>query len=244
LRSDQVVQTILDHLDAKVGKGQYILALTADHGVCPLPEVARQQGKEAGRVPSELLASRAEAFLNKTFPKKATKGPSPFSAQEQPQGRWLAGRTLSWVYLNRALLQQRELDAAQVEAALADWLKQQPGVMTAYTRTELVNGLPADDRIGASVRRSFHPDRSGDVKIVLKPYFLFSTVLGTGTNHGTPHPYDTHVPLLIYGPGVRSGIHPEPVTPQATATILARALGVKAPARAQAPLPEELFTSP
>lgn len=232
LRSDQVVRRLLDHLDAKVGKGRYVLALTADHGVCPLPEVARKQGKDAGRVPNELLGSRAEAFLSKTF------------GQKDQKDRWIAGRTASWVYLNRALLQQRELNIDQVEATLAGWLKQQPGVLTAYTRSELLNGLPADDHIGASVRRSFYPERSGDVKIVLKPYYLFSSVLGTGTTHGTPHPYDTHVPLLVYGPGVRPGIRQEAVTPQATATILAHALGIPKPARAQASLPEGLFTSP
>jgi predicted AlkP superfamily pyrophosphatase or phosphodiesterase len=232
LRSDQVVQRLLEHLDAKVGKGRYVLAITADHGICPLPEVARAQGKDAGRVPTELLGSLAEAFLNKTF------------GQRDRKDRWLEGRAASWVYLNRTLLQQYGLNAAQVEATLAGWLKQQPGVLTAYTRSELLNGLPADDTIGASVRRSFHPERSGDVMLVLKPYHLFTFVLSTGTTHGTPHSYDTHVPLLVYGPGVRRGIHAEAVMPQATAVILAHALGIKAPGRALAPLPEELFTSP
>src|SRR5207245_7218327 len=67
LRSDQVVQRLLDHLDAKVGKGRYVLALTADHGICPLPEVARAQGKDAGRVPVDVLGSRRDALLNQPF---------------------------------------------------------------------------------------------------------------------------------------------------------------------------------
>jgi hypothetical protein len=140
-------------------------------------------------------------------------------------------------------LQERKLDPAQVEEALAGWLKQQPGVLTAYTRHQLLKELPPDDTIGALVRRSFHPERSGDVMVVLKPYHLFSSPLFTGTTHGTPHPYDTHVPLLVYGPGVRPGVHEEAVTPQATATILALALGMKPPARAPASLPNGLFPS-
>ena len=48
---DLIVKELLDYLDAKVGKGRYVLALTADHGICPLPEVTRQQGHDAGRVP-------------------------------------------------------------------------------------------------------------------------------------------------------------------------------------------------
>jgi hypothetical protein len=232
LRSDQIVQRLLDHLDAKVGKGRYVLALTADHGVCPIPEVARAHGKDAGRVSADLLGNRAEALLQKTF------------GQGEEKSRWLEARAGSWVYLNRALLQQRRLAKAQVEEALAEWLKGQPGVLTAYTRSQLLHGLPAADIIGRRVLHSFFPERSGDVLVVLKPYYLFANPLLPGTTHGTPHPYDTHVPLLIYGPGVHSGIHEEAVTPQASATILAHALGILPPARARASLPKGLFTSP
>jgi hypothetical protein len=79
---------------------------------------------------------------------------------------------------------------------------------------------------------------------VLRPYHLFLNPLLTGTTHGTPHPYDTHVPLLVYGPGLRPGVQEQAATPQSTATILAHALGISPPARAQAPLPEGIFTSP
>jgi hypothetical protein len=100
--------------------------------------------------------------------------------------------------------------------------------------------MPADP-LGQRVWRSFHPDRSGDVVVVQKPYHIFTTPLATGTLHGTPHPYDTHVPLLVFGRGVRPGPRQDPVTPQACAAILAHALGIAAPAAAEAPLPDELF---
>ncbi|HLJ92853.1 MAG TPA: alkaline phosphatase family protein [Gemmataceae bacterium] len=232
LRSDQIVQRLLDHLDSSVGKGRYVVALTADHGVCPLPEVARAKGKDAGRVPAELLGSRAEAFLDKMF------------GQSDQKARWLEAKASPWIYLNRALLQQRGLDQAVVEEALAGWLKQQPGVLTAYTRSQLLKGVPAGDSIGVRVRRSFQSDRSGDVAVVLKPYYLFSSPFLTGTTHGTPHEYDTHVPLMVLGTGIRPGVHAESVTPLATATILAHALGIPRPARSQAPLPEGVFVAP
>ena len=57
MTNDQIVKRLLDHLDATVGKDRYILALTADHGICPLPEVSRAQGKDAGRVPAETLGA-------------------------------------------------------------------------------------------------------------------------------------------------------------------------------------------
>ena len=90
------------------------------------------------------------------------------------------------------------------------------------------------------MKRSFHPDRSGDVYVVLKPYYLLSTTIGTGTTHGTPHDYDCHVPLLVYGPGVGGGPRDERVTPQAAAAVFARFLGVDPPKDADFPVPATL----
>jgi len=104
----------------------------------------------------------------------------------------------------------------------------------------LIQGVGKDDAIGQRLRRSFHAERCGDVGIVLKPYYLLYGRL-SGTTHGTPHPYDTHVPLLVVGPGVRAGVRPDAVTPEAAAAILAQALGIAAPAKAEAGVPEKLL---
>jgi hypothetical protein len=103
-----------------------------------------------------------------------------------------------------------------------------------------LKGVPDDDAIGQAVLKSFYADRCGDVAVIVKPYYLFSQALGVATNHGTPHPYDTHVPLLAFGPGIKHGIFKERVTPQVIAAILARAAGVDAPAQAEAPVPASL----
>lgn len=230
LRSDQIVADLLALLDDKVGKGHYILALTADHGVCPLPEVARAQGKDGARDAADTLTTKAEAFLNSKF------------GNNQRGAHWLSATEESWVYLNRQLLRERGLQQAEVEYALAKWLKVQPGILEAYTRTGLLSNAPSENVFQEQVRRSFYPDRSGDVGVILKPYHLMTAVFARGTTHGTPHDYDTHVPLLVMGPGIRPGVHPERITPQATAAILARGLGIKPPATARAPLPDGLFS--
>jgi hypothetical protein len=97
--------------------------------------------------------------------------------------------------------------------------------------------------MGQRVKRSFYPERSGDVVIVPKPYYLITDRL-TGTTHGSPHPYDTLVPLLVYGPGVHAGVRDDAVTPQAAVPILAHTLGVKPPADAETGVPEKLFVAP
>jgi predicted AlkP superfamily pyrophosphatase or phosphodiesterase len=231
LRMDDVLRRLLDHLDDVVGKGRYVVVLTADHGVCPLPEVSRRRGLDAARISPSLISTKAEQFLMAKFGKEGEKG------------RWVQDSSEPWVYLNHEMISRHGLKPDEVELALAAWLVKEPGVQAAYSRSQLVEGSPAEDPIAATVRKSFHADRSGDVAVVTKPYYLMWYFL-TGTNHGTPHDYDTHVPLLIYGSGVQAGVRKDAVTPQAAASILARSLGIKRPEHAEAPIPEGLFANP
>jgi predicted AlkP superfamily pyrophosphatase or phosphodiesterase len=235
LRSDRIVRELLAHLDSRVGKGRYLVVLSADHGICPLPEVARARGMDAGRVPPQLLTSRSETFLNETF----NKGDEALPFLEAVSG-------LS-IYLNRGTLRQQNLEQSKVEPALAAWLTKQPGVKAAYTATQLSAGPLKDDPLGESVRQSYDKERSGDVMVVLRPNYLLSPPITSPkldayrTTHGTPYPYDTHVPLLVFGAGVRSGVRSDRVMPLAVAAILAHGLGVPPPAAAEAAVPKGLF---
>ena len=232
LRADRIVKGLLDHLDAKVGKGRYVLVLSADHGVCPLPEASVKQGREAKRILPSLLQQGAEDFLHTTFAKDDAVGAKAFEAMVD-----------QYIYLNRAWLNGHKLEQGKVEEALARWLTEQPGVQGAYTRTQLTKDFPADDAIGQRMKRSFYSARGADVVVLVKPYNLLNARL-TGTFHGSPHPYDTLVPLVVYGPGVHSGVRDDMVVPQAAVPILARALGVKPPPDAEAGVPEKLFVEP
>ena len=226
LRADRVMKRLLDALDAKVGKGKYVLALTADHGICPLPEVSRKRGEDAGRV-QPATGAKVEAFLTEKYGKGA--------------GKWVEAVSGPWVYLNGKAVTAAGVKPADVQAALAAWLATQTGVKAAYTRAALTAGIPESDPVGRMVARSFHPDRCGDVYVLLKPYYLSSAALATGTTHGSPWEYDTHVPLVVYGAGVIPGVRKGRVTPLAAAAILSAAAGVKPPTGATAPLPPDLF---
>ena len=235
LRSDLLIKGLLGYLDAKVGRDRYLLVLTADHGVHSIPEVAKARGQDAGRVPPNLFTTQAAALLQKTFAEKRKALP------------WIERSSAGWIYLNQATLKEAGVPAAKAELALVDWLGRQPGIYGAYGRSRIEQGSFGSDAIGEAVRLSYHPDCSGDVAVVLKPYYLVSGPITESRNdayratHGTPHPFDTHVPLLVLGPGVRPGIRQERVTPLATAAILARALHIPPPAGADHPLPDGLF---
>src|SRR5262249_32904654 len=115
LWSDRVVRNLLAVLDAKVGQGRYVLALTADHGVCPLPEAARTQGHDAGRAPPALLKAKANEFLITKFGGDA-------------KTRYVEEAIQPWVYLNYDLLKAKGLKPAEVTAELAAWFGEQQGI--------------------------------------------------------------------------------------------------------------------
>jgi hypothetical protein len=128
------------------------------------------------------------------------------------------------------------LSEVAVADALADWLRKQPWALAAYTRQQLDRTLPSTDGLGRMMQASYRPERSGDVAVVTKPYYL---VYGTktGTGHNSPHDYDTHVPLLVMGAGLKPGRTDDRVTPQAIAAILCRAAGIAPPAECSATVP-------
>lgn len=226
LRTDRLLANFLAKLDARLGKGNYAVVLSADHGICPLPEVAQSRGEGGGRIDPGKLKAEAQAFLSRTFTKEGDKLP------------WIEASVASMIYLNRSLIDSRKLPQAEVENALARWLAKQPGIQAAFTRSQL-SGAPSatDDPLLGMVRKSYHAPRAGEVFLVTRPHWLLSS-RSSGTTHGAPHPYDTHVPLLVFGGGVRPAVRNERVSPLATAAILAHLLGIEPPAGAEHPLPE------
>ena len=228
LRSDLLMRDLLKFLDAKVGKGRYVLAVTADHGVCPVPEVAKIHGLPGDRIAPLGVLSQAEQHLREAFGKPT-----------EQKTRWIEYSNEAGIYLNRRLIAARGLQLDAVAKELVKWLDSQPQIQAAYSQQDLTMGTPRD-AIERRVRKSFMADRSGDVIAIPKLYHLL-TSQKTGTTHGTPHPYDTHVPLIAFGRGIKGGKRVDAVTPQAAAAILARALGVAPPAKAEAPVPSGLF---
>ena len=150
--------------------------------------------------------------------------------------------TYPWIYLNHRLIEDRGLKVADVARTLASALDLQDGMVRTFTRADLERVPDRYDWIGQKMRKSYHKDRCGDVTFVLKPYCIpFDPEYPTGTVHGTPHPYDTHVPLFVFGTKVKPGIRREEVVPATIASIFARSLCIDPPAKAEYPSPEGLF---
>jgi hypothetical protein len=226
LRTDVLLAGLLRFLDEHVGKGRYTVVVTADHGVCPLPEVSRAKGLKAGRAMMGLLQRQAEDHLRAKF-------------GGDSREHWVEGKAENWFWLDLDTLARHGVTRTEAEKELAAWLRTQRGIQTALTRSELLDGA-GDDPLWRRVQRSFFAQRSGDVVVIPQLYSVL-WAQESGTGHGSPHPYDTHVPLVVTGPEVRPGIRTTAVTPLAAAAIVAHALGIPPPAGAEAWVPEGLF---
>ena len=216
LHLDRHLQAFFQFLDKTVGAGNYVLALTADHGFTDTPEWALTQGRDAGRFNNAPSLAVVNTALSARF--GVDKLARDFSA--------------SGLLLNDKLATEKGLNFADVQATAHDELLKLPGVAAVFTREQLLGGDTATPYLEA-MRKSFDPTRAAQLQIVLKRNWIFSYRPG-GSTHGSPHDYDTHVPLLFWGPGyVGQGEEKGRVEIADLAPTLAAIAGLPAPAQAQ-----------
>jgi hypothetical protein len=183
LQLDRMLASFWRDLDAKVGKDNYVVVLTADHGFMPAVEYSAQQGLPSGRVDGTQVMANLNKGLEPRF------GP----------GKWVMGYSGSSLLMDKKLISQKGQDAAAVADAARALLLLEPGFAAAYTRAELQSSSRASEPLFTPLQNAWHPDVSGDVQYALKPNWRFG-VRSNGTTHGSPYDYDTHVPILLYGP--------------------------------------------
>jgi predicted AlkP superfamily pyrophosphatase or phosphodiesterase len=219
VRLDKDLGELFAHLDKKVGRGNYVVALSADHGVVPVPEDMQKTGADAGVLSLVELHERMEKSLE------------PFNYGKPAIAR-ISG---SDVYFSPGVYERLKGDAAAmkavVEAAMA-----QPGVAEIYRAEELADRPATQSPLRRAMAASYFAGRSGDLFIVPKAYWLMdSTPAGKprdyGTGHGTPWNYDQHVPLLLMGYGIQPGEYRAAATPADIAPTLASLCGVTLAAR-------------
>ncbi len=182
LHVDRMLEAFFQALDAAVGKDRYLVALTADHGFMPVPEYLLSRGLDSGRANGSLALANMNARLSEKY----------------GEGRWAWGFSAGGVILDHDLITRAKVDADAVAEEARNALLAEPGVLVAYTRRELESGSRLGSPFFEAVRKSWHPERSADIQYVLKPYWIGGGRVGT--THGSPHSYDSHVPLAFYGP--------------------------------------------
>jgi len=217
VRTDRTLADLLGFIEQEVGLKNCIIALTADHGVAAIPEyiLSHAPQTDAGRVSHSALRSFCNAALSRTF-------------GMLKKGGWIKRIVGNGIYLDRETVREKKLEAAAVVSVLADSLRTMTKIAAAQTRAELMGHFPPSS-IAHKMQRSFHPQRSGDIMFALKPFYILDDGT-TGTTHGQPYEYDAHVPLILFGEGIRSGTHATDASPADIAPTLSALLGVEFPA--------------
>ena len=217
LQLDRLLQDFFADVDQAVGRENYIVMLTADHGFMPTPEHSKALGRDAGRLDAKKTMAALNAGLAKRY------GP----------GEWAIAFSAQAVVLNKPLIAEKKVNVAELSEEGRRILLAEPGIAAVYTRAELDGNTKAGAPLFNQIRNSWNRDLSGDLQIGLKPFWMYSSAT-TGTTHGSPYEYDTHVPLLFYGPAwIPVGRIDKRVEIADIAPTLAKLLHVPAPAQAE-----------
>lgn len=212
LRLDKAMAELLQAAEKSAGKGNVMVVVTADHGGAAIAEEWAEAGLPAVRINPETLKSGLAAELKSRF----------------GQGDLVVDLEEVDLYLNQKSIADHKLDGATVRRAAAQWLNLQPEVEVAVASDDLVSQSELMGFLRA-LRRGYYPGRSGDVLLLLKPWRIL-TDEPAGTSHGTPYSYDSQVPLLLWGKGVKPGLFREEPSAVDVAPSVASVLEMGAPA--------------
>ncbi|HEX6217536.1 MAG TPA: alkaline phosphatase family protein [Vicinamibacterales bacterium] len=202
---DATLGALLDKLDRDVGKGNYVLGLSSDHGVSPVPERVKAQGFDAGRISTTALGRAIDEVLTREL------GGGPYRTRV----------IYNDVYFNEGVYLQLTQNAKAMDAVLST-IRKVEGVWRVYRKEE----LSAADPFTRQSALSHYEGRSGDLKVLARAYWIYST---STTTHGTGHGYDTRVPVLLFGYGIKAGEYLQPSSPIDLAPTLAFLSGVTLP---------------
>lgn len=210
LRLDQELAKFFDYLDKKIGKGQYLVFLSADHAVAEVPAYMVSERVPAGNFNSGMLSGQLKGFAMAMY----------------GEGNWVLSYSNEQIFLNKELAKEKKIDFVQMQRDFADFVLRFKGVKEAYTATDLRSQEFTKSRPHL-LQQGYNHKASGDVLLVLEPAWLTGGL--RGTTHGSGYSYDTHVPISFYGWGIKPGQSSEYTTVTDIAPTLAVLLKLKFP---------------
>jgi predicted AlkP superfamily pyrophosphatase or phosphodiesterase len=186
LRLDTTFGNFFKFLDDKVGKGQYLVFLSADHGVAHVPGFMKEN-----KLPGGVLA-------DDRWNPELTKG-----LQERFGSNKLIIATMNYqVHLDHHLIDSMKLDEEVVKKYIIDFLGRQEGISRVFAINHIME-IPLTAKQRDMMINGYYPTRSGDIQIVVQPNWFDGGA--TGTTHSAWNPYDAHIPMVFYGWNIKPG---------------------------------------
>ena len=212
IRLDRELARLFEKLDEKVGKGNYLLFLTADHGAQNVPSHMMDLNIPAGY-------QEEVAFMN--------------GLDEWLQDRVGVGREVvmslynEQIFLDKDTIRSQGKTREEVGSAIVEYVRHHSDAYYDAVLSDEVRLLSTGERPYSQLFHGFHPMRSGDILLVPKVGFI--DYGKTGTTHGSPWVHDTHVPMVWYGWNVQQGSTSKPTHIRDIAPTLATMLRISWP---------------
>ncbi|MCM4155737.1 alkaline phosphatase PafA [Gramella sp. AN32] len=186
LRLDNNLSELLQYLDKNIGKGNYTVFLSADHGGGEVSAYLESVKIPAGYFDFAKFSERLNAFVREEF----------------RNDNLINNISNDQIFFNYKALKEAKIPFGEVEKKIAHYLLQQDQIDKVFTRTQLENGS-FNHGIGELIQNGFNQKRSGDVIFVMDPAVV--SYSRTGSMHGSGYSYDTHAPLIFFGKGIKHG---------------------------------------
>ena len=211
LRLDKAIADFLAYLDSKVGKGNYLVFLSADHGAMNNAAFLQDRRIPAGSWNASATAKKLNQVLAKEYPEAGDIVKTVMNYQ---------------VFFNRDVIKSKQLDFDNIKQTVVNVLKEDPSVLYACDMAKAsTESIP--EEVKSRIINGYNRERSGDVVIILKPNFYAHSM--KGTDHGAWNSYDTHIPLVFMGWGIKHGATTKQTFMTDIAPTIAAMLHVQAP---------------
>jgi len=186
LRLDKDLGDFLNYLDAKVGKGQYTVFLSADHGVAHVPGFMQENKLPGGLFNDTEMQKQLNALTKEKF----------------NVDKLIVSMYNYQVHLNNPLIDSLKLDKEAIIKTCIQHLEKQEAMAQVFEISEMME-TPLPVKVKNMMANGFFPSRNGEIQMVLKPGYIDGNK--TGTTHGLWAPYDAHIPMVFYGWGIKHG---------------------------------------
>lgn len=187
LRLDKELGDLLDFLDSKVGKDQYTVFLSADHGAAHVPQFVKDKKMPGGVIDPNTLLENLNTALKDKFNKTGL----------------VAELSNYQVVLNTRVIESTKVNVKELKEFIVNYMMKQPGIARAFDM-ENVQTTPLEPTIRKMINNGYFPNRCGQIQLIFQPQYIEGFAAG-GTTHGLWNPYDSHIPLLFYGWGIKQG---------------------------------------
>ncbi|MEQ9187450.1 MAG: alkaline phosphatase family protein [Cryomorphaceae bacterium] len=210
IRLDEEIAQLLSSLDERVGKGEYLLFLTADHAAAQVPAYMKDNKIPMDYFDGTAFLSGLKAHLNETL----------------GEGEWVLSYSNQQVFLNHDLIRSQRFEAKKAMEEVERFALAYKGVAGVLSTKQLQHPLP-EDGFSSAAKMGWNQLRSGDVVIQYLPGWM--QYGEQGTTHGTSYNYDSHVPMIFYGAGIIPGTTLDPVTITQIAPTISLATSIAFP---------------